>query len=79
MTQIQIGLRAVLRDEHFAVLDGIHRAGIDIDIGVKFLHRDFVASTAISLMKIPGLPLSRWAARWATSKANRDFVAPCFQ
>ena len=43
MTKIQIGLRAVLRDEHFAVLDGIHRAGIDIDIGVKFLHRDFVA------------------------------------
>ncbi len=43
MTQVQIGLRAVLRDEHFAVLDGIHRAGIDIDIGVKFLHRDLIA------------------------------------
>ena len=43
MTQVQIGLRAVLRDEHLAVLDGIHCAGIDIDIGVKFLHRDFIA------------------------------------
>ena len=43
MAKIQIGLRAVLRDEYFAVLDGIHRAGIDIDIGVEFLHRDFIA------------------------------------
>ncbi len=44
MSQVEIRLRSVVRDEHFAVLDRVHRAGIDIDIGVKLLHGNFVAS-----------------------------------
>ena len=38
MADIQIGLRAVLRHEHLAMLEGVHRAGIDVDVGVELLH-----------------------------------------
>ena len=39
VAEIQVGLRAVVRDEHLAVLDRVHRAGVDVDIGVELLHR----------------------------------------
>ena len=35
VAQIEIGLRAVVGDEHLAVLVGAHRAGIDVEIGVE--------------------------------------------
>ncbi len=44
MSKIQIGLRAVVSDKHFAMLNRIHRSGVNVDIGVKFLHRDFIAA-----------------------------------
>ncbi len=40
MPQIQVGFRAVLGDKDLAVLDGVHGAGIDIDVGVELLHGD---------------------------------------
>ena len=43
MSQVQIRLRPVLRDEDFPMLDGVHSAGVDIDVRVKFLHGDTVA------------------------------------
>jgi hypothetical protein len=33
--EIEIGLGAVLGDENLAVLERTHRAGIDVDVGVK--------------------------------------------
>ncbi len=39
MPEVEVGLGAVLGDEHLAVLTGAHRAGIDIDIGVELLRR----------------------------------------
>ena len=36
MPEIQVGLRAVVGDEHLAVLSRAHRARIDIEIGVEF-------------------------------------------
>ena len=39
MAQIEIGLGAVFGDEDLAVLIWIHRAGIDVDIGVELLDR----------------------------------------
>ncbi len=36
MAEIEIGLGTILRDEHFAVLEGTHRARIDIDIRIEF-------------------------------------------
>ena len=41
MSEVEVGLRAVLGDEHFAVLVGAHRAGIDVDVRVEFLRGDF--------------------------------------
>ena len=35
---VEIGLRAVVSDEDLAVLEGVHCAGIDVDVGVQLLH-----------------------------------------
>ena len=37
VAQVQVRLRAVVSDEHLAVLIGAHGAGVHIDIGVEFL------------------------------------------
>ena len=37
---VQVGLRAVLGDEHLAVLERVHRAGVDVDVRVELLHGD---------------------------------------
>ena len=38
--EVEVGLAAVVGDEHLAVLEGVHRAGVDVDVGVELLHRD---------------------------------------
>ena len=40
MPDVQVGLGAVVGDEHLAVLERVHRAGIDVQVRIKFLHRD---------------------------------------
>ena len=40
VTEIEVGLAAVVGDEHLAVLEGVHRAGVDVDVWVELLHRD---------------------------------------
>ena len=42
--EIEIGLGAVVGDEHLAMLIGRHRAGIDIEIGVELAQADLVAA-----------------------------------
>ena len=37
---IAVGLGTVLGDEHLTVLERIHRARIDVEVGVQLLHRD---------------------------------------
>ena len=44
MSKIQIRLGAVVGDKHFAVLDGIHCPGVNIDIWVKLLHSHLIAA-----------------------------------
>ena len=44
MAQIQVGFRAVVGDEDFAVLERTHRAGVHIDIWVQLDHGDFKAA-----------------------------------
>ena len=44
MAEVEVGFGTVVGDEHFAVLEGGHCAGIDVDIGVEFLHGDTVAA-----------------------------------
>ena len=38
MPQIKVGFRTVVGYEHFAVLEGAHGAGIDVDIGIELEH-----------------------------------------
>ena len=38
--EVEIRLAAVLGDEHLAVLEGVHRAGVDVDVRVELAHRD---------------------------------------
>ena len=40
MTEVEVGLAAVVGDEHLAVLERVHRAGVDVDVRVELLHRD---------------------------------------
>ena len=38
--EVEIGLAAVVGDEHLAVLERVHRARVDVDVRVELLHRD---------------------------------------
>ena len=40
VADVQVGLGTVLGDEHLTVLERIHRARIDVEVGVQLLHRD---------------------------------------
>jgi len=39
VADVQVRLRSVLGDKDLPVLEGVHRAGVDVDIRVKLLHR----------------------------------------
>ena len=38
--EVEVGLAAVVGDEHLAVLERVHRARVDVDVRVELLHRD---------------------------------------
>ena len=40
VTEVEIGLGPVIEDVDLAVLVRVHRAGVDVQVGVKFLHDD---------------------------------------
>ncbi|CAM5276705.1 hypothetical protein SVIOM342S_05427 [Streptomyces violaceorubidus] len=40
MADVQVGLGAVVGDEHLTVLEGVHRAGVDVQVRVELLHHD---------------------------------------
>ena len=40
VADIKVGFRAIFSDENLTVLEGVHRPGIDVDVGVKLLHGD---------------------------------------
>ena len=44
MSQVQIGLHAILRYVAFTVLVGVQGAGIDVDVGIELLDGDLEAS-----------------------------------
>ena len=39
VAEVEVGLAAVVGDEHLAVLEGVHGAGVDVDVRVELLHR----------------------------------------
>ena len=40
VSQVQVCFGAVFKHVYFAVLEGVHSAGIDVQVGVKLLHGD---------------------------------------
>ena len=42
--EVEVGLAAVVGDEHLAVLERVHRARVDVDVRVELLHRDAQAA-----------------------------------
>src|SRR5208282_5021965 len=44
MAEVEIRLRAVVQHVNFAVLVGVHGAGIDVEVGIKLLQGDFEAA-----------------------------------
>ena len=38
VADIEVGFCAIFSDENLTVLEGVHRPGIDVDVGVKLLH-----------------------------------------
>ena len=44
VTEVKVGLRAVFRHEHLAVLERRHRARVHIDVGIELDHRDLEAT-----------------------------------
>ena len=44
MAKVEVGLRAVIEHVNLAVLEWAHRAGVDVQVRVKFLKRDLEAT-----------------------------------
>ena len=44
VADVQVRLRAILGDEDLSVLEGVHRAGVDVDVRVELLHDDAQAT-----------------------------------
>jgi hypothetical protein len=40
VAEVEVGLAAVVGDEHLTVLERVHRAGVDVDVRVELLHGD---------------------------------------
>src|SRR6185312_3735703 len=40
VAEVEVGLAAVVGDEHLAVLERVHGSGVDVDVRVELLHRD---------------------------------------
>ena len=45
MAEVEVRLVTVLGDKDLAVLEGAHRARIDVEVGICLLHHDLVATS----------------------------------
>ena len=45
VTEVEVGFGSIVGDIDFAMLEGAHRAGVDIEVGVEFLHADAEPAT----------------------------------
>ncbi len=39
VAKVKVGFPAIFCDEDLAMLEGVHRARVDVDVGVELLHR----------------------------------------
>ena len=53
VAQIEVGFGAVIGDENFAMLERAHRAGIDVEVGVKLAQADGKAAGLQQCAQVP--------------------------
>ena len=72
MAEIEVGLGAVVGDEHLAVLVGAHRSRIDVDVGVELAqpHRE-AARLQQRAQRRGGQPLAERGTTPPVMKMNR--------
>ena len=73
VTEIEIRLCAVVSDEHFTVLIGAHRAGINIDVRIELLNRHLDAA----VLEQPSERSRRYALAKGRNHAARDEYILC--
>ena len=44
VAQVEVALVAVVGHKDLAMLEGAHRTGVDVEVGIHLLHRDLVAA-----------------------------------
>ena len=44
MTEIEVGLRTIIRDENLTMLNRVHRTRIDVDVRIELLHGNLIAA-----------------------------------
>ena len=54
VADVEVGLGAVLGDEHLAVLERVHGARVDVEVGVELLHRDVQPARGEKLSEAAG-------------------------
>ena len=77
VAQVQIRFRAVVRHVDFPVLIRIHRAGIDVDVGIELEERDLQPSTLEQVAdRGRGKPFPKEETTPPVTKMNLLIVAP---
>src|SRR3712207_9031303 len=77
VTDVEVGLGAVLGDEDLAVLERVHRPGVDVEVGVQLLHGDPEAPAGQQrAQRAGGQPLAedRKSTRLNSSHANISYA-----
>ena len=49
MSDVEVGFSTIVGDKNFTVLEGVHRTGVDVQVGVELLHGHGEATRAKKL------------------------------
>ena len=78
VAEVEIGLGAVLGDEHLAVLVGRHRARVDVDVGVELLQATVrPRATSRRPIEAAAMPLPSEETTPPVTKMNRVLLGAC--
>ena len=72
MAEIEIGLGAVVEDEHLAVLERVHRSRVDVDVRIELLDDDLQTTRREEAAEAEVMPLPRPEATPPVTKMNFD-------
>ena len=67
VADVEVGLGAVLGDEHLTVLERVHGARVDVEVGIELLHRHLQAACGEQLAEAAGGEALAEGGRHATA------------